>query len=657
MKRNKLNHSKWGVLTLTLLLGISSLLVSCEDYLDIDEYIYDRTTVDSVFVSKVKLLEYINGTVALMPNEGNIYRNSHSPGGQAADEFFASWKDWAQAGMYLLVDDVTPESAMFADLWPNMYKGIRKANIILARLHECEELTDLERRDYTGLAHFLRGYFYYTLLRHYGPVPILPNTAFDTDEPAANASLERDTWDDCVDYICENLEEAGTLLPTQRERAFEYMPTSGAAFSLIARLRLYQASAWYNGNSRYATWTRSDDRPFISQQYDANRWGIAAAAFKRVIDLGLYKLHTIERDDTTLPLPATVSDAAFPYGAGDIDPYLSYKRIFDGGIMPVLNPELIFYQPITDHGISIMLAPAVLGGYNGFNIPLDFAQSYNMADGRPYSEATQSETSWEAIGSAYSFSGEYTVGANVAVRDAYREPRFYASIGYNHGIWPGTSYLGTQNVKNLEVTYYIDGSGAPKGSATDFNHTGYTSRKFFHQEDNYTNWDHRSKPKTAPIIRYAEILMGYVEAMNEMEGSYTDEVTGLTVTRDIQDMVTYFNMIRYRAGQPGITESDASSKERMTELIRHERKIEFAFEAHRYYDLRRWGIAQEYIATPIYGNNVSARTSERQLFYTPILLDKEEIHRRTFNQKMYFYPIPKSVIERNRKLVQNPGWR
>lgn len=657
MKRNKSNYSWWHALVLTSILGINGMFVSCERYLDIDEYIYDRTTIDSVFLSKVKLLEYINGAVACMPNEGNIYRYSHSPGGQAADEFFASWKDGSQAGMYLLLDDVTPESWMFADLWANMYKGIRKANIILERIHECEDLTDLERRDYMGRAYFLRAYFYYTLLRHYGPVPILPDTPYDTDESIANVSLERDTWDDCVNYICDNFEQAGNLLPAQRERAFEYVPTSGAAFSLIARLRLYQASTWYNGNSRYSTWTRSDGRPFISQEYDPDRWGIAAAAFKRVIDMGQYKLHTIERDEKTLPLPATVSDAPFPSGAGDIDPYLSYKRLFDGGIMSVLNPELIFYQPITDHGISIMLAPAVLGGYNGFNIPLDFAQSYNMADGRSYSEATMEEKSWQPIGSAYGFSGEYTVGANVAVRDAYREPRFYASIGYNHCIWPGTSYLGTLNVKNFEVTYYKDGSGAPKGVATDFNHTGYTSRKFFHQEDNYAEWNHRSKSKTAPLIRYAEILMGYVEAMNEMDGSYTDEVTGLTVSRNPQEIVTYFNMIRYRAGQPGISLSDAASKEHMVELIRHERKIEFAFEAHRYYDLRRWGIAQECIAAPIYGNNINARTNERELFYTPILLDKEEIHRRTFNQKMYFYPIPKSVIERNRKLVQNPGWK
>ena len=71
--------------------------------------------------------------------------------------------------------------------------------------------------------------------------------------------------------------------------------------------------------------------------------------------------------------------------------------------------------------------------------------------------------------------------------------------------------------------------------------------------------------------------------MNEMEGSYTDEDGQVTVTRDVDQMVKYFNQIRYRAGQPGITTADAADQSRMRELIKHERLIEFAFESHRYW--------------------------------------------------------------------------
>ena len=82
-----------------------------------------------------------------------------------------------------------------------------------------------------------------------------------------------------------------------------------------------------------------------------------------------------------------------------------------------------------------------------------------------------------------------------------------------------------------------------------------------------------------------------MEALNELEGSYTDEATGITVTRDVEEMRKYFNMIRFRAGLPGITDAELNDVEKMREAIKMERKIEFALEGYRYHDLRRWGDA------------------------------------------------------------------
>lgn len=662
MKKNKLS-----IISTSFFLSIFVLSMtfhSCQGYLDIDEYIYDRTTIDSVFDSRIKLMEYVNGILPFLPAEGSPHRGASTPAGQASDEWFASWEDGAQAGMYLLLDNITPEHWAFDGLWGDMYKGIRKSNIVLSRINECTELSDMERRDYTGRAHFLRAYFYFTLLRHYGPVPILPDKAFDADTPAEVVMQERNTWDECADYIRLDFEKAAELLPLVRELAFEFAPTSGAALALRARLLLHQASAWYNGNTRYGNWVRTDGEPFILQQNDPIRWGKAAVAFKEVMNLNLYKIHTVSRESHTLPLPKTVSAAAFPDGAGDIDPYLSYKDIFDGTIFSSQNSELIYYVQVSNNESMILGTPISLSGINGFNIPLAMIEQYRWADGRQYSEGTEEERSWESIGNRITFSGNYVIGANVAKRDVNREPRFYASIGYNHCIWPGTSYTENSSLTNYEVTYYKDGTGAAGSFPADYNHTGYTCRKFIHQEDHLRAGNLNTK-KVMPIVRYAEILLGYVEAMNEMEGSYTDVKNpdpmatddDITVSHDVDEMVRCFNQIRYRAGLPGITTADASDKERMRQLIEQERQIEFAFESHRYHDLRRWGIAQQRIDTRMMGYNVGARTSEREKFYTPIILDKEKIYRRTFNQKMYFYPIPRKVMDKNFKLVQNPGWR
>lgn len=220
-----------------------------------------------------------------------------------------------------------------------------------------------------------------------------------------------------------------------------------------------------------------------------------------------------------------------------------------------------------------------------------------------------------------------------------REPRFYASIGFNYCVWPGTSYTGTEAIKNFVANYYKDGNSQPTGNIkVDYNRTGYTCRKYINQED-VNNWQGTIKAKTYPVIRYAEVLLGYVEAMNEMKSSYTDDKTGVSVSRNVADMVFYFNQVRYRAGLPGITEAQASDYQTMKELIKQEWRVEFAFEDHRYYDLRRWKDAPSAYNKPITGLDVSAKISERQRFYSVRVWNTEVAMKRVFSNKMYFIPL------------------
>ena len=658
---------KWtynGGLLLLLLCAIA--FNSCENYIDIDEYVYDKTTIDTIFTSKTKTFEYIIGTAALLKNESNFvgdwdYR-ADFPSGMGSDEAIQPWVNADHAGSCLVVDQITPRDTKNVNPWPDYYKGIRKANIILARIDGNKELTDAEMRDYKGVAHFLRAYFYYSLVRLYGPVPVLPDEPFDTDATVESTSYERSSYDDCVEYICANLEQAAQLLPRDRAIAYQYMPTRGAAMSLIARIRLYSASPLYNGNSFYVNWVRSDGTPFISQTTDPSRWGKAAAAFKRVIDLEKYSLYTTpkivnSRGTGTLALPETndpnLKTANFPNGAADIDPYRSYKSIFDGSVTPESNPELIYFY--NEANINTRFSfPSKQGGNSTLSVPKDVVDQFRMADGRLFSEATDEEKSWQAVGSGLTFSENYVLTAERARMDDNREPRYYASIGFNHCLWPGTAYTGSgSDVTNMNVTYYYDGNG--RGSDFNYNRTGYTIRKWAHQEDNRDYWG-KVKQKTYPIFRYAEIILGYVEAMNEMEDSYTDEVTGITVTRDVAEMVKHFNQIRYRSGLPGITVADASDYQTMKNLIKHERQIEFFFEDHRYYDLRRWMDAPQVMRTPVTGLDVMAKGAQRESFYTTKVWNTETAMKRVWNNKMYFFPISQNVLDKNGKLVQNPGW-
>lgn len=646
--------------------GISIGFSSCESYLDVDSYFYDQTTIDSIFQSKIRVEEYINGIAAKLPEESLLFTQSPFPFGLATDECFASWMDMRHAAMYFLTGDETAQTARY-NYYGTYYQGIRKANIVLNRLSECKELSDMERRDYTGRAYFLRAYFYFCLFRQYGPVAIVPDTPFDADTPADEASVERNTYDECVDYICQNMEQAANFLPETRSQEFQFVPTKGAALAVISRVRLHAASPWYNGNTRYADWKTSDGRNFISQINDNSKWGIAAVAAKRIIDMGEYELYTTVRTERTQKLPSTVSSANFPDGAGDIDPYASYKTLFDGAVNPELIPEYIYYHkaragldPFPPASPQWIATPYKLGGGNGLNVCMDLIDSYKMVDGfdihhssaeYPYPDASHAG---DPVDIAYVVSDGYTVNGNVAKVDAYREPRFYATIGYNHCIWPGTSYVGNDPVTNVEVTYYYDGYAGPNPNfPEDYNRTGYTCRKYINQEDNLQG---TSRAKTFAIFRYAEILLNYVEALNELNGSYTDEATGITVSRNPEEIRKYFNMVRYRAGMPGITDAELNDQEAMREAIKLERKIEFALEGLRYHDLRRWGDADAAYNAKIVGWNTKARSNNRAGYYTRTIWDSEKIQKRIFTQKMVFFPIPQTSMDHNARLVQNPGW-
>lgn len=96
--------------------------------------------------------------------------------------------------------------------------------------------------------------------------------------------------------------------------------------------------------------------------------------------------------------------------------------------------------------------------------------------------------------------------------------------------------------------------------------------------------------------------------MNEMEEGvvYTDEDNNITVKRDKDEMRKYFNMIRFRAGLPGVTDAELNDPAKMREIIKRERQVEFALEGRRFFDLRRWGDLTKNVGT-FYGMNVNAK--------------------------------------------------
>mgnify|MGYP003258839912 FL=1 len=362
-------------------LGVIPFMLTSCNYLAVDEYFNDLTPLDSIFARQDYLERYVWGTAALMPAQGNLFSGSYGPYETAVDEVLLSWQKAEYAGTYLYADKITQNDSYY-NMWGQYYKGIRKCNTIFTRIDECKDLKGLDRREIMGLTHFMRASFYFYLLELYGPAVILPEEPLSVDENIENLSFERNTYDECVEYICKDLEEAYSLLdPTRPSTQFE-RPTKYAAAALMSRVRLYQASKWYNGNQYYADWTTSDGRNMIAQQYDPVKWAKSAAASKRIIDSGIYSLYTVPSDENTYA-SSQASQAEFPLGVGGIDPYHSYIDMFNGEALAVKNPELIYATPLNNNIISIAF-PLKLGGWNGLGITQKLIDAYYMKDGEDY---------------------------------------------------------------------------------------------------------------------------------------------------------------------------------------------------------------------------------------------------------------------------------
>lgn len=202
-----------------------------------------------------------------------------------------------------------------------------------------------------------------------------------------------------------------------------------------------------------------------------------------------------------------------------------------------------------------------------------------------------------------------------------RDPRLQATILTNYS-----------NYKGRPVECFYGGlDGPPLARAT---RTGYYLKKYVNEGlDLETN---QTSVHSWIIIRLAEIYLNYAEALNEYNPGNPD-------------IATYVNEVRNRAGMPDLPAG--LSQAEMRERIRHERRIELAFEEHRVWDLRRWMLASEVLSSPLEGIQITMNPADTTFSY-----QKVTVENRVFDQKMYLYPIPQSEIAIANGIIQNPLW-
>lgn len=637
---------------------------SCADYLDVDKYFYNQLSIDSAFSKR----KYVDGWLsnAFEPiqyiTEGEGMRRWMSD-----DIVKYEGRDY-QNGNY----SATTNNGDSENLLYKAYEAVRKASTFIDNVDRCGELTEVEKADMKGQMRFIRAYAYWSLIRHFGPVPLIPEHGLDVSLSYEELSLPRASLDEIVAFIDQDLVVAARSLPMVRTVNNMGRPTRGAALALRARILLWVASPLMNGNRDLFNVKDNHGRQLVPQEYDESKWAKAAAAAKEVMDLGIYELYTIEPSPDTPeyerpPYNAEFSDKNFPDGWADVDPYLSYKSIFDGTIIGSKNPELIFTRTSRgneqiNHWVSNCM-PRTLSGSNLIGVSQKQVDAYYMDNGQTIQEAEATgyykEDGFTTSSNPLNEGGAPFLPANVSWQYAHREPRFYASIAYCGSIWACASANEAQ-YRNKQIFYYRDLNDGKQGFKEDCPLTGIGFKKFVNDEDAFTQGGYRMD-KTENTIRYAEMLLIYAEALNELTPgkSYTVErYNGETMTmqRDVNEMRSAMKPIRMRAGVPDFDDVVYANQELFRTALKRERQIELVGEnCFRYYDLRRWKDALLEENQPLMGCNIniSDDVTRVQEFYRPTVVASMP---KVFTQRMYLWPFPDKEMKRNVNLTQNPGW-
>ena len=678
---------------MSVFIGAGILFSSCSDYLDSDKYFEDRITINKVFTSKQRSQQWLAYAFSFLKNENAdvVGKEKETNSFTFADDMYYGDRDvnydskeWNELSYNTFMQGQYNEDN-FNQAWTMCYKGIYQASVFINNIDMNTEMTDKERLDYKGQARFVRAYYYWLLLRRYGPIPIVPNEGIDYTQSYEQIAIPRNSYEEVVDYISnEMIQAAKEIQYTKRDGENCARPTKGACLATRALALIYSASPLANGNNDTYAKSLVDDKgkALLNSTYKEEKWAKAAAACKDVMELGVYDLYhasfntteAVGDPKTIVPADSTCIFAqnTWPKGWKNIDPFKSYRVLFSGDIAPEDNTELIFSridQNATEINHSMKSfarhsMPRDFGGWNTHGLTQKMVDAYYMNDGSDCpgkdrelngGNGTERLTGFTTLQDYQQ--GKYKpLAANVSLQYANREPRFYASVGYNGSVW---EYLSDpEPTHHNRQTFYYRGSGNGYNNSQFYLRTGISVKKYVNQTDVPDREDYRNiKDKAEPAIRYADILLLYAEALNELEGTYSiaswDKNTTYTIQRNIEEIQKGIHPIRIRGGVPDYDAQIYSNKNLLRDKIKRERMIEFMGEGKRYFDLRRWKDAPKELNQQIYGCNIMMDANHKSEFHQIIPINNL---RMTFSDRMYFWPIRHSELKHNSRLTQNPGW-
>ena len=616
---------------------------SCDDFLDVTPD--NIATIDYAFRMRSTAERFLFTCYSYMPSHAS---NTQNIGMLAGDEIWLVATNtnniWQVArGNQRVVEP-------FANSWQgalgskDIYQGIRECNVFLENIDLVPDITTEERNRWIAEVKFLKAYYHFWLIRMYGPI-VLVKTNLPVSASPDEVRVPRTPVDECFEYVVELLDEALPDLPPTITLEVSELGriTQTIALSLKAKVLVTAASPLFNGNPDYNGFSNKDGTILFNPTFDITKWEKAAEAAKMALDFAdslghkLYEytpeLSRYNLSDTTLrqmsirnafnekwnseviwantnSIVGSLQANGTPRG---LDPALSSNSATSGNMAPPLKIAHLFYS---DNGVPI-----------DEDITWDYSHRFNLRI------------------PGYDHRFNLKQGYTTVQLHFDRENRYYASLGFDGGIWYGQ---GREDDESDNILYVSSKQGQPASpiNLTSYSVTGFFVKKWVHYQSvigsgsTFTRQDY-----PWPVMRLNELYLLYAEAMNEAYGPSSE-------------VYTYLNKIRARAGLPTVQASWSvysknptkyTTQAGLREIIQRERTIELIFEGQRFWDLRRWKTATAELNQPITGWDLFQETPEG--YYR-----ERSIYNQTYRLRDYLWPLNENCLLANPSLVQNPGW-
>lgn len=541
---------------------LSSLsLASCSDDF-LERPPLNSVSEDTFWKTENDVYLAVNAIYATLPGEGIMYQDG------ASDIVHAQYP-WESAYATVATGIVNP--TLNAG-WS--YEDKRKANYFLENVDKANMNVELRER-FKAEVRFVRAYSYLRMINNFGDAPLVTKVLGFTE---SELNIARTPQKDIVDFILTELTEAAAVLPTTYAGGKSNEKgriTKGAALALKARVLLYEG--------------RNEE---------------AASTAKEVMALG-YNLFKVSSESELDKVDDYTKFVDFSSDEEELRFRLalrSYEGLFhevnEGNSEIILDRQYI--EQAQPHYLNTYLMEASVGGWSSM------APTQNLVD------AYQSFKTGENIATITNAqrADRYKNDKNAFVSEfKNRDPRFYATVLFETAPWNALTEDGGYVFK------WADG-------ASNTSKTGYNFRKMVDPAANRANL---AASSNIILLRYAEVLLTFAEAQNEVTGP----------SGEVYDAL---DQIRERAGMPKLDRTKYASKDAVRAAIRLERQVELALEGQRFVDIRRWKIAEDIM---------------KNLYDVKGALAQERI----WDNKLYLMPIPQTQMDLSYGvLTQNPGY-